>query len=592
MQNKRVVIANSVGIDSRGYYIMHSPSRWSQGVKNAKDLFTYYPWELAYLSSLLKRDTEHHVKFIDGCLEKFNLEQYKERIALLEPNYIVMEPSTRTLEEDISLALWSKEKFGTKIVFCGQHATAYPEDLLSRGVDFACQGEYEFTVLDILLDKSLDSIRGLYPNQRRELLDVKLLPFPEDEDVRRIDYATPGEPNCEYLEIQMYASRGCPLMCLFCVAQNLYYGKSSHRIRRVESVVEEIKLLKNKYPEMEGVFFDEEMHNADKNFVMELTSAIKKAGLDNLKYNAMCGHWTLDREMLEAMKSAGYYKIRVGVETADPMGAIGMRIGPKNRLDKLEENLKIAREIGMKVYATFTIGGMGSSKDGDRKTGELIQRLVGEGLLTDIQVSINTPLPGSPYFERVKRMGYLLEQDWSKFDGGNFSVVSYPNYSKNEIEENFRYVLKCYDEGLKCQKEFSFKSKLSEDVNKFELSSMKKILFLRSNRMWQVELTADLLKEFSEKIEIDVIGQPQVENILKKLPCVKKIYLYEGGFFTLDNFKKQFDSRFDKKYDAVFIFYNNFRRVGYSEVEAIANSIQAEFVAEVFPDGSLKINHE
>ena len=64
----KVVIANSVGIDKEGNYIIHSPSRWSVGVKDKSCWFAYYPWELAYLSSLLKSRTDFNVKMIDGCM--------------------------------------------------------------------------------------------------------------------------------------------------------------------------------------------------------------------------------------------------------------------------------------------------------------------------------------------------------------------------------------------------------------------------------------------------------------------------------------------------------------------------------------------
>ena len=59
----KIAIANSVGLDREGYYIIHSPSRWSWGQKNNKNAFTYYPWELAYTSSLLKRETDYEIRF-------------------------------------------------------------------------------------------------------------------------------------------------------------------------------------------------------------------------------------------------------------------------------------------------------------------------------------------------------------------------------------------------------------------------------------------------------------------------------------------------------------------------------------------------
>ena len=146
-------------------------------------------------------------------------------------------------------------------------------------------------------------ISGVYPNQRGSLIDINQLPFPEDDDISRIDY---HEPNCRYKQIQMYGSRGCPRRCNFCAAATLYYDELNWRPRHVDSIVQEIQILHEKYPEMEGIFFDEEVHNIKKSFNISLSRAIRKAGLQDLKYEAMCEYASLDEEAMEEMRKAGY----------------------------------------------------------------------------------------------------------------------------------------------------------------------------------------------------------------------------------------------------------------------------------------------
>ena len=87
---------------------------------------------------------------------------------------------------------------------------------------------------------------------------------------------------------------------------------------------------------MEGVFFDEETHNIHKSFNIELAQEIQKAGLGNLKYEAMCEYVSLDEEALTKMKSAGYYKIRFGIETGSDHVAKQMTLGKKHDLKKLK----------------------------------------------------------------------------------------------------------------------------------------------------------------------------------------------------------------------------------------------------------------
>ena len=176
----------------------------------------------------------------------------------------------------------------------------------------------------------IDGLQGIYPNGYRNLLDINSLPFPEDNDVSRIKYF---EPNCEFREVQFYTSRGCPLKCNFCVAANLYYKCPNWRPRKIESINDEIKFLRNKYPEMEGLFFDEEVHNLKKSFVNELCEALCQNNLNDLKIDAMCEYYTLDEEVLNSMKKAGYYKLRIGIETASERIAKSMKLGLKFNLN-------------------------------------------------------------------------------------------------------------------------------------------------------------------------------------------------------------------------------------------------------------------
>ncbi|MFH1777229.1 MAG: radical SAM protein [Candidatus Omnitrophota bacterium] len=427
----KIVIANSIGIDKKGYYIIHSPSRWTQGVHSKYQWFAYYPWELAYLSTLLKKHTAHKIKLIDGCLEKLDYDLYLQRLIDAQPDVLIIESATRVIGDNLKLALELKQRLKTKLIFVGAHATAYPQELIDSGVNDVCQGEYEYTVLDIISGRPQDKILGLYPNPRRELLDINSLPWPEDTDIRRFSYASPGEPSSEYKEIQMYASRGCPGGCNFCAARHLYYKQSNWRKRNAEDIISEIKYLKQKYPRLEGIFFDEEVHNGTKDFIMELTKAIKGARLDNLHYEAMCDIRFLDEEQMQAMKDAGYYKIRLGIESASKN--ILKMMNKFLDISEVQKKLLQAKKIGLKTYGTFMFGALGAREQEDKKTIELIRELLLKDLLNNLQISICTPQPGTPFYVQAEKRGYLKEKNFSRYDGGNFSVVSYPEYTAKQI---------------------------------------------------------------------------------------------------------------------------------------------------------------
>lgn len=440
----KIIIANSVGLDREGNHIVHFPSRWSSSIGKTK-WFTYYPYELAYLSSVLKRQTPHQIKMVDGNLLQLDADSYISLLRAYSPDWLIMEPATITYKDDLRVALALKREFAAKIIFAGQHASTFPEETLADGVDYVCRGEYEYAVLDLIKGRPKEETPGVYPNGQRALLDINSLPFPEDDDISRWDYR--GIGGSEYKEIEMFASRGCPMSCVFCVCRHIYYGQPNWRQRNVQSIIDEIKYLRAKYPHMEGVFFDEEEHNANKEFILALTRAIKENRQDDLKYNAMCGYWTLDKEMIQAMRSAGYYKLRIGIETASRIVAKG--INKKIDIPRLKSVLLTAKGLGMKMYGTFTIGAPGSTRREDMKTVRLIKELVAKGLLDDLQISICTPQPGTPFYEWAKNNGYLISGNWREYDGMTCSVVSYPGYSNKGIEEVFKLAHSVYSRARK-----------------------------------------------------------------------------------------------------------------------------------------------
>ena len=109
----RILICNSVGKDSQGDNYILFPSRWSARVGKHKS-FNFYPYELGYLSALLKRETKNTVRMVDGNLENLNVEEYFEKYKFFRPDWLVMESSSVIYDEDKRLALKFKDKFKTK----------------------------------------------------------------------------------------------------------------------------------------------------------------------------------------------------------------------------------------------------------------------------------------------------------------------------------------------------------------------------------------------------------------------------------------------------------------------------------------------
>ncbi len=570
-----ILVANSVGVDRDGYHMVHVPSRWSLGVKNFTNC-GYYPWQLAYTSSLLKRDTPHNIKFMDGVLRAWDVDTYLQHAG--QPDYLIMESSTRTIREDLRFAATLKENFGTRLIFTGQHPMSHPEEVL-KIADHVCIGEYEFAVLDLVCGKEPKNIAGVFPNERGKLIDINLLPFPEDDDINRIDY---HEPNCRYRQIQMYGSRGCPRRCNFCAAATLYYDELNWRPRDVDNIIKEIQILHEKYPEMEGVFFDEEVHNIKKGFNISLAKGIRQAGLHNLKYEAMCEYASLDEEAMEEMRAAGYYKIRFGIETGSDQVAEKMTLGKKHDLEKLKTMVEFGKSIGMLFYGTISVGGLGSDKDEDQKTIDLVYDLAAKGWLDEIQVSINTPQPGTDFYSLCEKESLIHSSDnWHGFDGNGHVVVNYPHYPEKEIQASFRKALNAFDLGKGKAQEKMF----AENTNA-SIIPESKILILRCARSWMMRL---ILENLYPKNKADVLGQDISLNDLKDVSGLRDFYSYGSGFFSSQSISSELIQELkEKQYDLILVPVSNNHLEGFQNVLEVAQLLEPKNISLVYPEGQIR----
>lgn len=431
----KIIIATGVGKNSEGHYFDLFPSRWSASSRYHAN--TYYPFDLAYLSSMLKRDTDHEVKMVDGNYFGYTVDVYADALIAEAPDLIVMEADSLTYNYDMEILQRVKQATGCKVVMCGQHPTSAPNDALKDGADFVVIGEFQNPVVDLVKSGFDAGTIGIFPNGRAPLMNVETLPFPEDDDIKRRDYCRLYA--CEYRQIELFPTRGCPVNCNYCVVRNVYHGEGNIRCRPVENVIREIKTLVEKYPDIEGFFFNEESHTANKKYTHKLCDAIIEEGLhEKLKFDCMCNFAALDEELLIKMKKAGYYKIRVGIETFDEDGAKEIFTGSwKKDIKKMMEVMHICRDIGMKVYGTTSVGTIGSNRASDTKTLEVVKQLHADNLLQECQVSINTPMPGTPFYVEARQNGWIIENDIRLMDGNKGSVLDLPGYPKADIDATF-----------------------------------------------------------------------------------------------------------------------------------------------------------
>lgn len=428
----KILIMTPVGRSETGEWIDYFPSRWSY-TTGAYKQNSYYPYNLAYLTSYLKQETDHEILMIDANFYGVDSEEYINIVDKKSPDVLIIEVDSIVAKKQIQIIEKIKSAgYIGKIILCGPYPSHHASYVLDKGADYVAVGEFEESILNLIKSNFSPFTQGIYPNGRGTLVSLDKFPFPENNDIKRRHYNRIH--SCEYKELEIYATRGCPYMCDFCVAVHVYYGKPSFRVRDPSLVIKEIKYLLTDTPELEGLFFNEDSHTINKQFITKLCEQINAEGLNYLNFECMANYADLEKSLLKKMKQAGYYKVRVGIETLE---YDSLNFIKKNNDDKLLKFLNDCQDLGIKVWTSLSMGTLGSTYDKDMKTLDHIETLYEKKLIQDLSVSINQPLAGTPFYSNCEKEKILVISKNNSFDGLKDVMVEMPGYPSEKVRLAF-----------------------------------------------------------------------------------------------------------------------------------------------------------
>jgi radical SAM superfamily enzyme YgiQ (UPF0313 family) len=421
-------------------YGVRAGSRWPHW-QPPNSVYLPFPFYLAYATSVLEK-AGVECKLVDGIAEHDTEKDFIQKAKEFSPDIVLLETSTPTIEVDLAMVRSLKKALGNKVIMilAGPHVTVMKDNFLADypEVDYLLLGEYEYTLRELVqkLDahQPIEDVQGIsYRNPegkvictpRRELIaNIDELPWPAYKHLPMLNY-NDDFGSLPKPMVQMWASRGCPFKCNFCLWPQVVYANNQYRPRNPVDVVNEMEWLVKTYG-FKAVYFDDDTFDLGKKRILELCSEIKKRGL-NIPWAAMSRADTLDQEMLDAMADSGMIAIKYGVES----GLQELVDGCDKHLDlkKVVETVKMTKKAGIKVHLTFTFGLEGETK-------ETIQKTIDFALAQDpdsVQFSIITPFPGTRYYDQLKEKGYLLTKKWSDFDGNRSAVIRTENLTTEDL---------------------------------------------------------------------------------------------------------------------------------------------------------------
>ena len=280
---------------------------------------------------------------------------------------------------------------GVRIVLGGLHVSALPDEALQHAESIVV-GEGELGWPDLLVDLARGSLGRVYEPKGREF-DLADSPLPRF-DLLDVD---------RYNRLTVQTQRGCPWRCEFCAASiqltNLY------KVKPVDRVLAEIHEIKRLWPTPFVEFADDNSF-VNRRHSKELLRAL--AGEEIRWFTESDIAIADDPELLELMHASGCAEVLIGLESPTASGVDGIetrRNWKRGRFNDYVDAIARIQGHGIAVNGCFVLG-----LDGDGPgVFDAVEALVRRSGQFDVQITVMTPFPGTPLYDRLLAEDRLLE---------------------------------------------------------------------------------------------------------------------------------------------------------------------------------------
>ncbi len=430
---------------THSYFLRFDPKQWDTGQP-------YPPLGPLYAAALL-RGNGHPVSFFDTMFEKTAevvtgpLEREKPGLFVIYDdgfNYLTKMCLTNMREAAFRMIALAKEQ-GCTVIVSSSDSTDHFENYLDRGADFILIGEGEATLLELVNaikkgETDFSPIEGIaYKSRnaviktarRKVLKDLDALPFPAWDLLDITPYRSMWMKSSGYFSLNMGTTRGCPFKCNWC-AKPIYGNR--YNSRSPENVVEELKFLKQQFG-FDHIWFCDDIFGLKPGWVHTFADLVEKEKL-SFTFKIQCrADLLLQENYIRDLARAGCDNIWMGAESGSQKILDAMDKG--TTVEQIYESTRLLKKNG--IYPSFFIqfGYPGETKADIIKT----IRMINELLPHSIGISVSYPLPGTPFYERVKTE-MTEKTNWT--DSDELQLMFRNTYQPAFYKQLHRYVHKSH----------------------------------------------------------------------------------------------------------------------------------------------------
>lgn len=391
----------------------------------------YFPIGISYLAAVLKNDGHEVLIYDADCNENPSkmdfarledsypdylkslkdenrpiLQEIRHTVSSFKPDIVGISVWTTFAASAFKIASICKDlNKDIPVVMGGPHISIKYDEVMKicPDVDFLIRGEGEKSFVELVkalkakatglsaISHELSTIQGISYRHNGRIIhnplgefikDLDSIPFPaRDLLLNKHSY------NSEDMGLLM-TSRGCPYNCSYC-ATSIWERKT--RYRSVNNVIDEIKLVIDKYGTRQFTFKDDSF-TVNRKRVIELCDRLIG---EKIKINWDCNTRVnlVDEELLKKMKKAGCNSIKVGIEVGSKR--ILKLIGKGITFEQCRKAAKVFRKVGIHWTGYFMMGLPSETKEDVYQTLKFMKELRPDYA----SISVYEPFPGTELFE-------------------------------------------------------------------------------------------------------------------------------------------------------------------------------------------------
>lgn len=280
---------------------------------------------------------------------------------------------------------------GVPAVMGGLHVTALPEEALAHA-SAVVVGEAE----------------PLWPALIEDFRAGRLRPRYESPAGASFDLARAPRPRFDLLDIEKYnrlpvqTARGCPHRCEFCASSVLLTG--GYALKPAAKVLDEVRFIKSLWSDPFIELADDNSF-ASRRHARELLTALAGEGVPWFTEADLS--IADDPELLTLMRRAGCRQVLIGLESPRESGLSGLELRRDWKLrqfPRAEAAVRTIQSHGITVNGCFILGLDGHTPE---VFGDVLAFADRAGLY-DVQITVQTPFPGTPLYTRLLAEGRIL----------------------------------------------------------------------------------------------------------------------------------------------------------------------------------------